>query len=189
IRGSGWKEEDKKQCRRQKTHSKIASPPDVGDAPYILSGLDLVVYLDVIQGADSSANPEQLLLERAHSLFVDPQTNVIYHVQTNPPPVDEPIKSGLEPVIDEKYIDALPEHLHMFNERKQSIIEWYQRFGNWHEFNVDQEREILNEQIVALIKSKINEKITVQQDSKVQSEQDKVDGLQSDGEAAKENQE
>lgn len=114
----------------KKKFSLISPPPDSkitenqGSAA-IRSGLDLVVMLDV---------DNETAVKRATGRRFDPITNTTYHLEFNPPPVDQPgIMERLVNLDDE----ALPQEqlqyqLSAFEDQAPQIQEWFTRFQNLH---------------------------------------------------------
>jgi len=143
----------------KKKPSKIAPPKeqDPAEIPKIESGLDFVIYFDTKSDGD---NGHRVLLERAKGRLVDEESGRVYHITSNPPPHDLSIKEGLKAPPDEEYVASLPEHFKAFDERKESLKEWFDKFGNWTQINCDQDRQAMTVTFTEMIKVTMESKIT-----------------------------
>ena len=106
--------------------TKIASPAQIeddvvlGETQATPSGLDGVVILDT---------PISECLRRAGGRRVDPQTNIVYHLDDNPPN-DPKIEERLQDYTDEEGgQERIQKTSNRFDENVDSIRRWCQNFG------------------------------------------------------------
>merc|ERR1712129_142854 len=168
----------------KKKKSKIAPPAqiDEADIPKIKSGLDFVFYMDIDGDGDDK---HQSLVERASGRLVDKESGRVYHITENPPPHDSAIKEKLESPPDQDHVASLPQHFKAWDEKKDDLKIWFDKFGTWTQLNCNQDRKVLTKSLIEMVQQRIESK-KVEKQEEAQTTADLE--LKIDVEADKENQ-
>ncbi|TPX63415.1 adenylate kinase [Spizellomyces sp. 'palustris'] len=92
-------------------------------ASNVTSGIDIVILLDV---------ENDMACKRAAGRRIDPLTGEMYHLETNPPPVDDPgLLERLCPINeDESESNQIQYQIAAFEDQQDLLKEWYARFNN-----------------------------------------------------------
>ncbi|KAI9311754.1 hypothetical protein BDR26DRAFT_1017305 [Obelidium mucronatum] len=110
-----------------KKKSLIAPADDKSDTkvPAAISGVDAVFLLDI---------DNETAVKRATGRRLDPVTGIEYHLELNPPPMNQPgVHERLVPVDDAGYSDTqLQYQIALFEEQEDLLKEWFARFNNLH---------------------------------------------------------
>ena len=109
------------------TSTAAASDPSIQrTVPY--SGLDAVLLLEV---------DNEILIKRATGRKIDPVTDIVYHLEFNPPPVDQPgIMERLVSLEDENTpLEQLQYIISVFEDQESGLKEWFSRFNNLYAFD------------------------------------------------------
>ncbi|KAI8620173.1 hypothetical protein BC830DRAFT_1100580 [Chytriomyces sp. MP71] len=106
--------------------SSLIAPADQkmdSKVPPAISGIDAVVMLDI---------DNETAVKRSTGRRLDPVTEIEYHLELNPPPMDQPgIHERLVPVSDEGGQDTqLQYQIVIFEDQEDSLKEWFSRFNN-----------------------------------------------------------
>ncbi|KAI8587012.1 hypothetical protein BDZ88DRAFT_399175, partial [Geranomyces variabilis] len=125
VKPGNLKRTPKEKTRRK---SQIApadtqqQEPKIGNAT---SGLDAVIMLDV---------PNETAYDRASGRRVDPVTGKMYHLETNPPPVDDPGLMDRVTALNEDDGESGQVHYQVtaFEDQQEPMREWFSRFNNYH---------------------------------------------------------
>ncbi|KAI8829998.1 hypothetical protein BJ741DRAFT_367645 [Chytriomyces cf. hyalinus JEL632] len=108
-----------------KKKSLIAPADQKSDAkgPAPASGIDAVILLDV---------DNETVIKRSTGRRIDPATNIEYHLELNPPPMDQPgIHERLIAVDDPTGQDTqLQYQIASFEDQEDLLKEWFARFNN-----------------------------------------------------------
>ncbi|KAI9096087.1 hypothetical protein DFS34DRAFT_623887 [Phlyctochytrium arcticum] len=89
----------------------------------VVSGLDTVILLDVTN---------EMACKRAAGRRIDPLTGEMYHLDTNPPPVDQPgLLERLCPLNeDDSESNQIQYQVAAFEEQQDLLKDWFSRFNN-----------------------------------------------------------
>jgi adenylate kinase family enzyme len=126
--------------------SKLAAPPPLPTrTDPIASGIDCVLRIDA---------PHELLLKRALGRRFDPVTCVHYHMDSNPPPDDEPIKARLVSPPGSEGIEAkLPDQFSAYDTEWPALSEWFGQFNLVRELDPLATEHAIYQQAIDLIDS------------------------------------
>mmetsp|Transcript_30270 Transcript_30270/g.27561 ORF Transcript_30270/g.27561 Transcript_30270/m.27561 type:complete len:143 (+) Transcript_30270:3-431(+) len=110
---------------KKKRANYVVRAPDVEIIPrkLIKGGIDCTIVLDV---------KKEEALRRALGRRLDPQTGTVYHLEDNPPPVDNsPLVERLVPINDNECSEAaLINRLVNFDKNRKQMEEWIKMFGD-----------------------------------------------------------
>ena len=112
------------ESRKQRAQVIVEAPvKPPTQKKFIEGGIDCAIKLDISQEES---------LKRALGRRIDPKTGNIYHLQDNPPPVnDNNLLERLVPVNDpENTEDKLKEIISKYDDNKQGLEAWLSMFGN-----------------------------------------------------------
>ncbi|KAI8909472.1 hypothetical protein DFJ77DRAFT_472693 [Powellomyces hirtus] len=89
----------------------------------VQSGLDAVIMLDV---------PNEVAYDRASGRRIDPVTGKMYHLESNPPPVDDPGLMDRVTTLNEDESEGNQVHYQVtaFEDQHEPLKEWFSRFNN-----------------------------------------------------------
>ena len=101
---------------------RLVDPQFNGNVRASQSGLDGVIVLQT---------PYAECERRSKNRKIDPQTNIIYHLEDNPPPDDNKIKERLQDYTDDAGdASRMEQTSQRFSNSIQAITEWTERFGH-----------------------------------------------------------
>jgi len=109
--------------RKKRADLVVRAPPvEIVARKLISGGIDCAIILDITK---------EEALRRALGRRIDPETGIMYHLEDNPPPVDQsPLCERLVPINDPENSEAtLIDRLTNYDKNSQEMENWLKMFG------------------------------------------------------------